>query len=102
MNLDEAIRHAREVANRERELYKMCPEDCDGLSDCRELKNGKDKGCNKCAADHEQLAAWLEELKARRETMEMIKNHYILVEKSLRDNPNELIISKWKEADNGK
>ena len=62
--LDEAIAHAKEVASRERELYKTCPEDCDGLSDCRELKNGKDKGCNKCAEEHEQLAEWLEQLKA--------------------------------------
>ena len=66
MTLDEAIAHAREVASRERDLYKLCPEDCDGLSDCRELKNGKDKGCNKCAEEHEQLADWLEELKALR------------------------------------
>lgn len=62
MTLDEAIKHCEEVANRERELYSMCPEACDGSSDCRELKHGKDKGCLKCAEEHEQLAGWLKEL----------------------------------------
>ena len=27
------------------------------------LKNGKDMGCTKCAAEHRQLAEWLTELK---------------------------------------
>lgn len=67
MTLDEAIKHCEDVANRERELYKMCPEDCDGSSDCRELKHGKDRGCLKCAEEHEQLAEWLKELKRYRE-----------------------------------
>ena len=70
MDLNEAIAYAEEVVSRERELYKMCPEDCDGLSDCRELKNGKDKGCNKCAEEHEQLAEWLKELKELKEAYE--------------------------------
>ena len=42
MTLDEAIVHAREIA--------------DGL------------GCTACAAEHRQLADWLEELKMRRES----------------------------------
>lgn len=68
IDLDEAIQHCEEVSNRERELYRMCPEDCcDGSSDCRELKHGKDKGCIKCAEDHEQLAEWLTQLKRIKE-----------------------------------
>ena len=43
MTIDEAIAHAREVASVQ-----------------------KDK-CEKCAADHEQLAEWLEELKELRQ-----------------------------------
>ena len=70
MTLIEAIQHCEEVANRERELYSMCPENCDGSSDCRELKHGKDRGCIKCAEEHEQLAEWLKELKAYRELFE--------------------------------
>ena len=63
MTINEAIKHCEEKANRERELYRMCPEDCDALSDCRELKHGKDKGCLKCAEEHEQLAEWLRDYK---------------------------------------
>lgn len=63
MTLEEAIKHCEEVANRERELYSLCPEKCVGLSDCRELKHGKDRGCLKYAEEHEQLAEWLKELK---------------------------------------
>ena len=36
----------------------------------------------------------LEELKELRDTMEMIKKHYILVEKGVRDNPNDLMIGR--------
>lgn len=34
------------------------------------------------------------ELKELRDTMEMIKKHYILVEKGVQDNPNDLMIGK--------
>lgn len=44
MTLDEAIAHAWEVADRQ--------------------------GCTECGLDHMQLALWLKELKARRETEE--------------------------------
>ncbi len=32
--------------------------------------------------------------------MEMIKKHYILVEKDVRDNPNDLMIGRVMEANN--
>lgn len=57
MTIDEAIKHAREVAKN-----KMA-----------EYQNHYDKDahyyprqCKKCAEEHEQLADWLEELKALR------------------------------------
>ena len=40
------------------------------------------------------------ELKELRDTMEMIKKHYILVEKGVRDNPNDLMIGRVMEANN--
>lgn len=49
MNIDEAIKHAREVADKNR------------------LANRKDiehQNCEECAKEHEQLAEWLEELKS--------------------------------------
>lgn len=64
-NLTEAISHAREVAE---ELKKEVERN--------DLKYGKSNNpidlkvaaeCLECAKDHEQLASWLEELKARRE-----------------------------------
>ena len=55
MILDEAIAHAREVAERNRKQYKNCPSD---RTDIRY------QTCEECAEEHEQLAEWLERLKA--------------------------------------
>ena len=57
MTLDEAIAHAREVAERNRKQYKNCPSD---RTDIRY------QTCEECAEEHEQLAEWLEELKSYR------------------------------------
>ena len=57
MSIDEAIAHAREVAERNRKQYKNCP------SDRTDIKH---QTCEECAEEHEQLAEWLEELKAYR------------------------------------
>ena len=54
MTLDEAILHAREVAERNRKQYKNCPSN---RTDIRY------QTCEECAEEHEQLAEWLEELK---------------------------------------
>lgn len=73
MTIEDAIKHAEEMAKEQEELYRLCPTSelgmfhCDGTKDCKALKNGKDKGCQKCAAEHRQLAEWLKELKAHRE-----------------------------------
>ena len=72
MTIDEAIRHCVEVAEEQEELYRICPASeselfhCNGTKDCRVLKNGKNKGCQKCAAQHRQFARWLKELKQLR------------------------------------
>ena len=69
LSIDEAIEHAREVAEEQRELFRLCPypsQECNGADICKCLKNKHD-GCIKCAEEHEQLASWLEELKAYRE-----------------------------------
>ena len=69
LSIDEAIEHAREVAEEQRELFRLCPypsQECNGADICKCLKNKHD-GCIKCAKEHEQLAEWLEELKALRE-----------------------------------
>ena len=58
MTLDEAILHAREVAERNRKQYKNCP------SDRTDIRH---QTCEECAEEHEQLAEWLEELKTYRE-----------------------------------
>lgn len=69
MTLDEAIKHAEEVAEEQKELYRLCPASeseifhCDGTKDCKTLENGKNKGCQKCSEEHRQLAEWLRELK---------------------------------------
>ncbi len=73
MTLDEAIKHAEEVAKENEELYRLCPASesdlfyCNGTKDCKALKNGKNKGCRKCAEEKRQLAEWLKELRAYRE-----------------------------------
>lgn len=46
------------------------------------------------AENDKRIVDLLTELQERRETMEYIKNHYVLVQKFPRDNPNELIIRK--------
>ena len=56
MTIDEAIQHAREVAERLKNDYRLCPyptSECDGKTNCRCLKDGKDKGCLKCAEEHQ-------------------------------------------------
>lgn len=54
MTLDEAIAHAKEVAERNRRQWKNCP------ADRREIAH---QTCEQCAEQHEQLAMWLEDYK---------------------------------------
>ena len=75
MTIDEAIAHAREVANEQKRRSGICVQsnsECDKFS-----------ACLKCSKEHEQLAEWLEELKSYRAsvfsgdmTQKMLKEEY--------------------------
>ena len=59
--LNEAIRHAMNIAEKQEELAKVCV-----------AKRAKDD-CLKCAEEHRQLAEWLKELAERRKQPEIIR-----------------------------
>ena len=64
MSIDEAIAHAREVANEQKRRSGICVQndsECDKFS-----------ACLKCSEEHEQLAEWLEELKDYRDKNKMV------------------------------
>ena len=97
MTLDEAILHAREVAERNRKQYKNCPSD---RTDIRY------QTCEECAEEHEQLAEWLEELKSYRAsvfsgdmTQIMLKEEYCKAvddfAEKLNEKCNGMIKDKW-------
>lgn len=67
MILDEAIRHAEEIAEEKRYEYQEC------LA-VHDMENAMD--CGKCGEDHEQLAEWLKELKERKSKCKWIKYDY--------------------------
>lgn len=62
MTLQEAISHAREKA---KELREQAGFETDNLRYM--MSDSERQDCRECATEHEQLADWLEELKARRE-----------------------------------
>ena len=69
MTIDEAIAHAREVASEQKRRSGACvtnDNECDKFSNCM-----------KCSKEHEQLAEWLEELKALREYKEKMEMQYL-------------------------
>ena len=68
-SLDEAIQHAREVAEIQRNNDKLNKT----LGKSSPYYN---TDCIKCAEEHEQLVEWLEELKALREKNETLKALY--------------------------
>ena len=68
LSIDEAIAHAREVANTQRGKSGICLQnglECEHFSDCL-----------KCAEEHEQLAEWLEELKEMRKNQGQIADFW--------------------------
>ena len=80
MTLDEAIVHAKEVAENWKSQLVNCVSE-----------EGRYK-CQECASDHEQLAEWLTELKELRRTVSLLRfNIHAL---------NELV--KEKEANDDK
>lgn len=77
LSIDEAIAHAREVAEIHRNNDKLNKT----LGKSSPYYN---TDCIKCAEEHEQLAEWLEELKAYREigTVEECKNSVLDIQKA--------------------
>lgn len=68
MTIDEAINHAKEVASELKRKSGLCVQndnECDKFSSCLN-----------CAKEHEQLAKWLEELKAYREQHQALCDAY--------------------------
>ena len=60
ITLDEAIRHAMNIAEKQEELAKVCV-----------VEQARDS-CLKCANEHRQLAEWIRELQERRKQPEII------------------------------
>ena len=85
LSIDEAIAHAREVANEQKRRSGICVQnnsECDKFS-----------ACLKCAEEHEQLADWLEELKDYRDKNKMVVRVDV---DSIKDKIEEL--SKYAES----
>lgn len=64
--IDEAIKHAEEVAEENERQYKGCPMKYDG-NYCYGTSAGE------CAAEHRQVAEWLKELVRYRKALPEIK-----------------------------
>ena len=70
MSIDEAIAHAREVAEEQRKDNGKCEYKAEyGCKGCADYYS---KPCIECAEEHEQLAEWLEELKDYRDKNKMV------------------------------
>ena len=63
MTLDEAIKHAEEVA----EKFESLHERYENMDEDRLLFRVEENECKNCAKEHRQLANWLKELKQLRE-----------------------------------
>ena len=63
LTLDEAIKHAKEVAD-------MNYNDAEKFDSNDSVENYMKANCIKCAEEHEQLAEWLEELKSYKDAEE--------------------------------
>ena len=73
MTLEEAIKHAEEVEIEQIRL--MCRYDAASgyaRSGNESIRTESAKECEKCAAEHRQLAAWLRELQERRKAPEIV------------------------------
>ena len=69
MRLEQAIKHAEEVASEQECLMSRC-DAASGYarSGNESIRTESAKECEKCAAEHRQLVAWLRELQERRES----------------------------------
>lgn len=104
MTLDEAIKHAEEVAteNEKTIAYYTIQGDKEWLDEC-------EKDCIECAKEHRQLAEWLRELKAYRGILanadRLIESEYgvVIIEgyKDVIDQMNEVFMEvKADESNN--
>ena len=72
-SIDEAIAHEREVAEEQRKDNENCKYKAEyGCKGCADYYS---KPCIECAEEHEQLAEWLEELKAYKENQHRSLRH---------------------------
>lgn len=73
MTLDEAIKHAEEVAEEQEKAVKEWHENqvrkCEVIP-FTEMDYTRENKCKECAEEHRQLAEWLKELKKYREWLE--------------------------------
>ena len=74
LSIDEAIAHAREVA----EIHRKDNDNCKYKSQygCKDCADYYSKPCIECAEEHEQLAEWLGELEAIKEMDLSIPQHF--------------------------
>ena len=101
MSIDEAIAHAREVAEEQRKDNENCEYKAEyGCKGCADYYS---KPCIECTEEHEQLAEWLEELKSYRAsvfsgymTQKMLKEEY---NKAIDDLIAECENAKFAESD---
>ena len=71
MTIDEAIAHAREVAEKQRKDNDNCEYKAEyGCKGCADYYS---KPCIECTEEHEQLAEWLEELKSSRQELNELR-----------------------------
>lgn len=75
VTIDEAIKHAEEVAEEQDKLCKRY-DDASGYtrSHNEDIRTTNAKKCVECAEEHRQLAEWLKELKELRKRCEVIQN----------------------------
>ena len=96
VTLDEAINHAREVADKNK---KNAEHIRTVMKSETALNNAVE--CEECAKDHEQLADWLTELKALREFADwLLKEQYSRRDSLFGDGIRycaERLERKWKE-----
>ena len=98
LSIDEAIAHAREVAEKQRKDNDNCEYKAEyGCKGCADYYS---KPCIECAEEHEQLAEWLEDYKRIKMLIpieQALKNEYNKAIDDLLEDANEMAI----EVDTG-
>lgn len=81
LSIDEAIAHAREVAEEQRKDNGKCEYKAEyGCKGCADYYS---KPCIECAEEHEQIADWLELLKWYQQGMEYIPSESVVLPKDV-------------------